>query len=51
MAPEVVKAVRAVVPGSEYRRFAGSGHSVYWEQPDALNEALGTFLGRHAARG
>lgn len=51
VAPEIVQAVQAVVPKAEYREFAGSGHSVYWEQPQAFNEALAPFLDRHAPRG
>jgi len=51
VAPEIVQTVRAEIPGAEYREFAGSGHSVYWEQPQAFNEALAPFLDQHAPRG
>ena len=44
VAPEVVREVQALVSGSEYREFAGAGHSVYWEQPDEFNEVLNTYL-------
>ena len=45
-APEIVRAVHEAVPGSEYREFAGAGHSVYWEQPHEFNATLGEFLAR-----
>jgi pimeloyl-ACP methyl ester carboxylesterase len=51
VAPEIVRKVQSLIPASEYREFAGAGHSVYWEQPAEFNEALAAFLGKHAGSG
>lgn len=48
VAPEIVREVQSLIPGSEYQEFAGAGHSVYWEQPREFNETLSAFLARHA---
>lgn len=35
------------IPNSEYAVIEGAGHSAYWEQPEAFNGTLLTFLGKH----
>ena len=47
--PDIIKRCHAAVPGSEYRVIEDSGHSAYFEQPAAFNEAVGTFLDRALA--
>jgi len=42
--PAIVRQLKALVPGSQYVEIAGPGHSVYFEAPDAFNEAVASFL-------
>jgi len=42
--PEALGEVAATLPGARLARFAGVGHSVYWEAPEAFNEAVAAFL-------
>jgi 3-oxoadipate enol-lactonase len=46
--PPILKRVHELVPGSEFREFPGLGHSVYFEDALAFNQAVGAFLGAHA---
>ena len=45
--PELVEKVHAHVPGSEFIRVPGSGHSTYFERPDVFNREVGAFLKAH----
>ena len=45
--PDLVKAVHQLIPNSEYREIADSGHSVYFEKPREFNEAILEFLKVH----
>lgn len=42
--PWAVRAYRALVPGSRYVELARTGHSAFFERPDAFNAALETWL-------
>jgi len=44
--PEVMRMMHELVPGSEYLEFPGCGHSVYFENSPAFNEAVGDFLAK-----
>ncbi len=46
--PAIIRRVHELVPGSEYREFPGLGHSVYFEDALAYNQAVGAFIGKHA---
>ena len=46
--PAIARMVAAEIPGSEVVVVPESGHSVYWEQPDAFNRAVLDFIGRHS---
>ena len=37
------------IAGSEFAEISGAGHSPYFEEPDAWNEAVHRFVARHAA--
>ena len=45
--PELSEAVHRHVPGSEFVRVDGAGHSTYFERPDVFNREVGTFLKAH----
>jgi pimeloyl-ACP methyl ester carboxylesterase len=45
--PSVLRMFAQRIPGSEAIVIAESGHSAYWEQPDAFNRAVVTFLEKH----
>ena len=42
--PAIVRQLQTLVPGSQYVEIKGPGHSVYFEAPDAFNEAVESFL-------
>lgn len=42
--PEIIEACHRATPGSEYVVIPHSGHSTYFEQPHAFNEAVMEFL-------
>ena len=42
--PPVMRMFADHIPGAQFQVIAGSGHSAYWEQPEAWNEAVLTFL-------
>ena len=44
----MLRMLHEALPGSEYREFAGLGHSVYFEDPAGFNAAVAEFLDRHA---
>ncbi len=44
--PAVARAAHAALPGSEYVEIADAGHSAYFEQPEAFNQAVLDFLRR-----
>lgn len=41
---ELLAASAAMIPGARYVEIPASGHSPYFEQPDAWNDAVGNFL-------
>ncbi|MDB5507746.1 MAG: putative alpha/beta hydrolase [Hyphomicrobiales bacterium] len=45
--PPIVRMLADVVPKSMKTIVADAGHSIYWEQPGAFNEALAGFTHRH----
>ena len=45
--PELSEKVHQHVPGSEFVRVKGSGHSTYFEQPETFNREVGAFLKAH----
>jgi 3-oxoadipate enol-lactonase len=45
--PELSEKVHRHVPGSEFVRIPGAGHSTYFERPDAWNREVGAFLKTH----
>ncbi|MEE9277659.1 MAG: alpha/beta fold hydrolase, partial [Dehalococcoidia bacterium] len=42
--PTAVRAAHAAMPESRYVEIPDAGHSVYFEQPQAFNAAVRTFL-------
>jgi 3-oxoadipate enol-lactonase len=42
--PTAVSIAAGLVPGAKFKMISGSGHSVYFEQPDAFNRALLEFF-------
>lgn len=42
--PPLIRATAAAVGGAQLVEVAGSGHSVYFERPDAFNRAVAEFL-------
>lgn len=45
--PEVMQNVAAAIPGAEFERFEGAGHSTYFEQPDRFNAVVAAFIDKH----
>jgi len=45
--PELSEKVHSHVPGSEFVRISGAGHSTYFERPDVWNREVGAFLKAH----
>ena len=45
--PELSEKVHSHVPGSEFVRVPGAGHSTYFERPDVWNREVGAFLKAH----
>jgi pimeloyl-ACP methyl ester carboxylesterase len=45
--PSIMRMVAARIPGSEVVIVHESGHSVYWERPNAFNRAVLDFVGKH----
>jgi 3-oxoadipate enol-lactonase len=45
--PELSEKVHAHVPGSEFARVPGAGHSTYFERPDVWNREVAAFLKAH----
>jgi 3-oxoadipate enol-lactonase len=45
--PQLSELVHRHVPGSDFVRVAGAGHSTYFERPDAFNREVGAFLKAH----
>jgi 3-oxoadipate enol-lactonase len=45
--PELSEKVHRHVPGSDFVRVPGSGHSTYFERPDVFNREVGAFLKAH----
>jgi 3-oxoadipate enol-lactonase len=45
--PELSEKVHSHVPGSEFVRVPGAGHSTYFERPDVFNREVGAFLKAH----
>ena len=42
--PEIIERCHGAVPGSRFTKIADSGHSAYFEQPDAFNQTVLEFL-------
>ncbi|OAJ52039.1 hypothetical protein A6V36_18065 [Paraburkholderia ginsengiterrae] len=42
--PEIVSEVVAMVPGATFYRLPATGHSAYFEAPDAFNSTIGNWL-------
>lgn len=42
--PPIVRAAHQLVPGSEFDVIEGSGHSAYFERPEAFNRRVARFL-------
>jgi 3-oxoadipate enol-lactonase len=42
--PSIMKHASALVPGARFTEVAGSGHSVYFEEPDAFNRIVSDFF-------
>lgn len=47
--PDIIQYAVSLVPGAQYVEVAGSGHSVYFEEPEQFNDALRSFLAAHPA--
>jgi pimeloyl-ACP methyl ester carboxylesterase len=45
--PDLSEKVHQHVPGSEFVRVEGAGHSTYFERPDVFNREVGAFLKAH----
>lgn len=45
--PSVFRQFAAAIPDSELLILPETGHSGYWEQPEAFNQAVLGFIGRH----
>jgi pimeloyl-ACP methyl ester carboxylesterase len=45
--PSIARMIAARIANSELVVVAESGHSVYWEQPEAFNRAVLDFIARH----
>jgi 3-oxoadipate enol-lactonase len=45
--PELSETVHRHVPGSEFVRIPGAGHSTYFERPDVWNREVGAYLKAH----
>jgi pimeloyl-ACP methyl ester carboxylesterase len=50
MPPALLKRNAQAIPGSEAVFVPDAGHAVFWEQPQAFNDAVLAFLGRHRSR-
>lgn len=46
--PDALDSVAAALPGARLERFAGLGHSTYFEQPERFNQTVSAFLEAHA---
>ncbi len=42
--PSAMRAAHKAMPSSRYAEIAGAGHSAYFEQPEAFNDVVRTFL-------
>ncbi len=51
VAPELIERSHALTPGSRFQLIPRAGHSSYFEQPDAWNEAVLGFIGSVEQRG
>jgi pimeloyl-ACP methyl ester carboxylesterase len=47
--PPVIAKLAEALPSAEVRTFAGAGHPIQTEQPEAFAEAITSFVHRHAA--
>jgi len=48
--PEVMQRMAVHIPGAEFVCLPDAGHIANVEQPQAFNDAVVQFLGRHVAR-
>ena len=46
--PPVMQRFAERIPRAEFTVLKGAGHSAYWEQPEAWNQAVREFLQKHA---
>jgi pimeloyl-ACP methyl ester carboxylesterase len=45
--PELSEKVHQHLPGSQFVRVEGAGHSTYFERPEVFNREVGAFLKAH----
>ena len=45
---EIMRHVTELIPGARIVEFPGSGHSTYFEEPEAFNREVGDFIAKHA---
>ena len=48
IAPKIIEMMHRKIPGSEFAKVPGAGHSVYFEKPDEYNRLVLAFLDKHA---
>lgn len=48
--PSLLRMVARHIPDCTVKIVAESGHSLYWERPDAFNKSVLDFIGRHAQK-
>lgn len=46
--PSIIEAMHKKMPGSQFVRVPGTGHSVYFEKPEEYNRLVLEFLEQHA---
>jgi 3-oxoadipate enol-lactonase len=47
IAPAIIEAMHKKMPGSQFAKVPGAGHSVYFEKPDEYNRIVLEFLQKH----
>jgi pimeloyl-ACP methyl ester carboxylesterase len=48
IAPQIIELMHRKMPGSEFAKVPGAGHSDYFEKPDEYNRLVLAFLDKHA---
>jgi hypothetical protein len=49
IAPAIIEAMHKKMPGSQFAKVPGAGHSVYFEKPEEYERLVLAFLQQHAA--